>query len=280
MASNLFGVSQYQKTSQAWTGAPKKAETPKAPSLPTKGGNEIKTKEWKPIDNAGPLVPKSDKDYGMTIGEAELSDKAKDYYAKLKEKFHNADFILVSPDMKDEVKKNATAYGNANKMVVLIGADEVEKMATDENFRKKYEGIIAGAQTQLLNAKNSLSSAGANIKNFGMSVDSNGNVSFFATLKKSGEAQKARLEKKAAEKKAEKAAEKKKAEKEEKAEKLDKAKEKGETDDIDNEDFITIEAGSFEELLSKVQTFTYENAAGSVLTEAEKAIGQSIDFKG
>jgi hypothetical protein len=52
------------------------------------------------------------------------------------------------------------------------------------------------ASNQLENAKNSLASSGASIKNFGMSVNADGTTSFFATLEKSSAEQTKRLEKK------------------------------------------------------------------------------------
>lgn len=58
---------------------------------------------------------KSSKVSGKTIGEPKLSDKAKEYYEKLKKKFSTMDFILVSKDMKETAKANAGQYANANK---------------------------------------------------------------------------------------------------------------------------------------------------------------------
>ena len=55
------------------------------------------------------------------------------------------DFILVSADKKEEAQANAAQYANANHTVVLIDTDKIEKMAEDEAYRKKYEGIISGA---------------------------------------------------------------------------------------------------------------------------------------
>ena len=59
------------------------------------------------------------------------------------------DFILVSADQKEQAKAQAGSYANANKMVVLIDEEKIEKMAEDENYRKQYEGIIANAATGL-----------------------------------------------------------------------------------------------------------------------------------
>ena len=46
------------------------------------------------------------------------------------------DFILVGKEEKGAVARNAAAYGNANKPVVLIDEDKLERMATDDSFRK------------------------------------------------------------------------------------------------------------------------------------------------
>ena len=199
------------------------------------------------------------------------------------------EFIAVSKDMKAQVQANAAAYGNANKMVVLIDEEKLERMATDESFRKKYEGIIAMSQTKMAEAKNSLTSSGASVKNFGMSVDSNGKESFFATVEKSQDLQKKRIEKKAAEKKEQKAKEKKKAEKEAREERLQKAKDKKTDKTADEEDpqniddgkeYVTIEAKSMDELLSKVQKYSYSEALNRVFTDSERMVGGHVDFRG
>ena len=255
--------------------------------------SKVETKGFTPIDTKSSLVPRTT-EYGNTIGDVKLSDKAKDYYNQLK-------FIAVSKDMKAQVQANAAAYGNAKKMVVLIDEEKLERMATDESFRKKYEGIIAMSQTKMAEAKNSLTSSGASVKNFGMSVDSNGKESFFATVEKSQDLQKKRIEKKAAEKKEQKAREHKKAEKKERQERLEKLREKrAEKADSDNDEippeiekkihdkvvevygkeYVTIEADSADELLSKVQSYSYDSAANRVMTASERMVGGHVDFRG
>ena len=251
---------------------------------------KAETKSWSPIDTKSSLVPRVT-DYGMTIGNVELSDTAKSYLDKLKSKFHNMEFITVSKDMKAQVQQNAAAYGNANKMVVLIDDEKLERMATDENFRNKYEGIIASSQAKMLQAKMGLTSSGANIKNFGMSVDSNGKENFFATVGNSLDQQKKRIEKKAAEKKAEKAKEKKQAEKEAREERLQKAKDKkaefnksdsdkNVVDEAETEEYAMFETDSMDELISKVQTYSYNASSSKVMTDSERTVGTTIDFKG
>ena len=272
---------------------------------------KVETKAWSPIDPKSSLVPRTT-EYGNTIGDVQLSDKAKAYYDTLKSKFHNMEFIAVSKDMKGQVQQNAAAYGHAGKMVVLIDEEKIERMATDESYRKKYEGIIAGAQNKMAEAKKSLTSTGALIKNFGMSVDSDGKESFFATVEKSQALEKKRIEKKAAEKKELKAKEKKKAEKksqeeriqkrkdEKKAEENKKAEDKARENSPDQDEippeiekrihdkvaetygkeYVTIEADSMDDLLSKVQSYSYNNAANRVMTDAERAVGSHFDFRG
>lgn len=292
--SNLYGVSAYQQTSGAWnnktTGTKKEEKTSSAKTKDVVGkSSDVRTTEWKPIDTKGSLVPSVHNDYGTVIGNVELSDKAKEYYNKLKAKFHNMDFILVSKDMKSQVQANAAAYGNASKQVVLIDDAKIEQMATDESFRKKYEGIIAMSQLKLQEAKNSLTSSGASVKNFGMSVDSKGNTSFFATLEKSSETQAKILEKRQAKKKAEKAKEEKLAEKKAKEERIEEARaEKKETQEeadavenspIDDKEYIEIRANSMEALINKVSRYAYDNSSKQVMTEEEKQVGQSFDYR-
>ena len=292
--AGLYGISAYQQTSQVYSKSTvnndtKTQSTAKSDQTAVTKGTQAKveTKGWSPIDTSSSLVPRKT-EYGNTIGNVQLSEKAADYLDKLKSKFHNMEFITVSKDMKAQVQQNAAAYGNANKMVVLIDEEKLERMATDESFRKKYEGIIASSQSKMMQAKMGLSSSGSNVKNFGMSVDSNGKESFFATVGKSQDLQKKRIEKKAAEKKEQKIKEKKKAEKKAqedrinkaKDSKAEKAKDKDDMDIYEEEEFEIIEANSLDDLLSKVQTYSYNNAASRVMTDTERAVGTRVDFKG
>ena len=169
-------------------------------------------------ENVQQTTKKSAVTNGKTIGDPQLSEKAQKYYEQLKKKFSNMDFILVSEDQKEQAKSQASGYANASRMVVLIDEDKIERMAEDENYRAKYEQIIASSASGISQLKSSLSASGANVKGFGMQVNDNGTASYFAVLEKSSAAQKERIEKKAAEKKeakkaADRKAEAKKAEK-------------------------------------------------------------------
>ena len=158
-------------------------------------GNTYAAKETKQADEV--------KKYGVTgktIGQPKLSENAKKYYEELKSKYQNMDYILVSKDMKEMAKANAGSFANPHKMVVLIDEEKIERMATDEQYRKQYEGVIASAQNKLPELKQSLGNS-ANIKGFGMQVNDNGASSFFAVMDKSFKDQANRLEKQRADRK-------------------------------------------------------------------------------
>lgn len=296
MTANISNVSKYQQINQVW----KQNQTAKSSDSSNKNtGNvdgDVKVSEWQPVNSSSSLVPTVKDGYGTVVGDVKLSDSAQKYYSQLKSKFGNMDFILVSKDMKSQVEANASRYGNAAKPVVLIDDEKIERMANDESYRKKYEGLIAMAQVKLQDAKNSLVSSGANVKNFGLSVKEDGSMSFFATIEKANDAQTKRLEKKQEAKKAEKLKEKKKAAKEQREETLEKIRDKNkaakaeksdDSDDLnrevaeaDDKDYIEFRSNDIDALLNAVSKYVYDNSLNSVKTEAETMVGQNIDFKG
>ena len=339
ISGNAYGAAAYQQTSKWWNSGNKRGDAAKtaearrearegkvkeadakdtkdvskaaetAGTGQTEGvqtGNNVKTSIWSTKGASQVPVPSYSTDYGTVIGDVSLSKEAGDYYNKLKAKYGGMDFILVSKDQKAAVQANVSKYGNAKKPVVLIDDEKLERMATDKDFREKYEGIIAMAQNQLSSMKNELSSSGAAIKNFGMSVSEDGSTNFFAVMEKSSKQQAERIEKKreekaqakkeakkaevkkAAEKKAAEKAEKKRAEKREKEEKIkearaDKATSKDETVKIpgrDHRSYTEYNSSSIEDLISAVRSDAYAQSEGNVRTAAEKVVGQSIDFKG
>lgn len=259
--------------------------------------NNVKTSVWSNKGSYDVPVPSYSKDYGTVIGDVSLSKEASDYYNKLKSKFGDMEFVLVSKDQKAAVQANVSKYGNAKKPVVLIDDEKLERMAADKDFREKYEGIIAMAQNQLASMKNDLSSSGAAIKNFGMSVNSDGSTDYFAVMEKSNKAQAERIEKKREErikekkdakklehKKEVKKAQEKKAEakKEHKKAEEKKAEARKEQRKVEEKKAESIEfsSSSLEDLVSAVRSSAYTQSLGSVQTDAEKVVGQSIDFKG
>ena len=222
-------------------------------------------------------------DYGRTIGKPQLSEKAESYYKELKEKFGNLDFILVSKDQKENAKAMAGNFANPYRMVVLIDEEKIERMAADENFRAKYEGMIANAASGLKQLKAQVESSGQgdNVKGYGLVMNDNGTATFFAALKKTSEAQKARIEAKLEQNREEKKAEAKEAEKAAEEEKLKSGK-TGDRDDLEEVDDVTviITANGVEELMKKIDEYYQNDRMNSVRTEAELQVGQHIDFRG
>jgi hypothetical protein len=218
--------------------------------------------------------------YGKTVGKPQLSEAGAKYYEELKKKYSGMDFVLVSKDMKEVAKQNASSYGNANRMVVLIDEEKIERMATDENYRAKYEGLIAKAQSQMPQLKSVMSNQ-PGVKTIGMQVNDNGTASFFAVMSKSNQDMTEKLAAKRAEKKA---AEKAEAKKEAKKEQMEKLREghldKSDKVPDDEEDYVILQADSVEELVKKIENYNFSLRADSVQTPYEKSIGQSIDFKG
>ena len=152
-------------------------------------------------------------DYGKTVGNPQLSDKAAEYYKQLKSKYGDMEFILVSKDEVANAKQNAAQYARKDKPVVLIDEDKLERMATDESYRKKYEGIISQSKSQLSQMADKMGGV-PGIKGFGMQVNDDGTASFFAVAQKNNETMVKKLSEKRAAKKAQaKEAEKKAAKK-------------------------------------------------------------------
>ena len=217
---------------------------------------------------------------GKTIGNPTLSEKGQKYYEELKKKYSDMDFILVSEDMKMQAKAQAASYANPDKMVVLIDEDKVERMAEDEAYRNQYEGIISGARTQFSQMKSSLDQSSANVKTFGMQINDNGTASYFAVIDKSLTSQKERIARKAEEKKAaEKKAAKKEAEENAKEANVKKANAKSSDTVKEKEDTVMVTASSLEELLQKINDTVMADMSDNVQTEAEKMVGQHIDFR-
>ena len=235
---------------------------------------------------------KKSKVNGKTIGEPQLSEKGAKYYEQLKAKYGNYDFILVSKDQKENAEANAAQYASKNKTVVLIDEEKIEKMATDSEYRKKYENILSGAQSQIEQLAKSLGNT-AGVKGFGIKVNDNGASSFFAAVDKNAtanaKAQQERIEKKAAEKREAK----KNASKKENEERLERFRDKNRTEKADkadetdqedrifgDEDIEVVSANSMEELIKKIRDVAYASMSDNVMTDAELAVGGHIDFKG
>ena len=110
-----------------------------------------------------------------------LSKEAKDYLGKLKEMYPDYDFIIADYST-DEDASRLLSQGKG-EINVLITPDLLEKMATDEATRAKYEDIINGAAAQFDEINANLTEGGKElVKSLGITVNEDGTVNFFARL--------------------------------------------------------------------------------------------------
>ena len=162
--------------------------------------------EYKPAYSVS-ATDKADK--SKETSTVKLSTDAQKYLEQLKGKYRNVDFIVADFSSDEEAQKHlATGNGEYN---CVITPDTLEKMATDETERAKFEGIIDKAIGELPEIRKQLGDDSENVTKLGISVDSDGNVSYYAlikeSLKKNENVEKAK--EKAAEKKVEEAKRKK-----------------------------------------------------------------------
>ena len=125
--------------------------------------------------------------------EVNLSDRAKELLKELKKTYGDIDFIVASYN-SDEEADSYLANGT-KEFSVLIDPEELEKMASDDNVKKKNLGIIEEAREKLSDMKESLGDKKDDVKRLGVSIDKNGTVTYFADLEKMSEKQRERIEK-------------------------------------------------------------------------------------
>ena len=224
-----------------------------------------------------------------TYGDAKLSETALDYYKSLTKKYSNLNFVLVASDKKQEAEMMKGSFATGNGLTVLIDTDKIERMATDEKYAKQIESVLTNASSQLNTLKTSLES-NPNVKSYGMSINKDNRASFFATVDKQMKEQrekiKERREEKRAEAKAKEKADAKKEAKDKIAEdrkaKLDekygvgKKQEDSYYDYDSEEDTVTIEASSAEELLHKIEA--YEKYGTLDNKYYLNSLGKKIDY--
>ncbi len=184
---------------------------------------------------------------------AKLSKSAQKVLDELKKKYGNMDFMVADFEGDEEAKEILSR--GTKEFSVLLSTDELEKMADDESYKEKNMDRIDGAvkMSERINARFDVSDASnsAEVKNIGISFNSDGTTSYFAELEKSSEQQKERIEQSR-----EKRAEEKKA-----SEKKDSKK-------------VTIKASSEDELLEKMKQIDWSK----VKEEKAETSGSKFDY--
>ena len=169
----------------------------------------------------------------------ELSEAAKSLLEELKEKYGDTDFIIANYS-SDEEAEELMSHGN-KEFSVLIDPETLEKMAADKEVKEKYLGEIDSAKEKMTSMLKDLGKEGKKVESIGMTVKSDGTVSYFAKLREDSEARSKEIEKDIKERREEKKIKDKAAEKKKAQEKLQEKSTK------------TLSADSLEELLEKIK---------------------------
>ncbi|MCR4909291.1 MAG: DUF6033 family protein [Lachnospiraceae bacterium] len=258
-----FGAYQDQffKTAMKdFPGGPKGARVPGEKADGVKNQNTVK--------NEGDKLAVSSKKAAAETPE--LSEAAKSLLDELKQKYGNVDFMVANYSSDEEAQEILSR--GTKEYSVLIEPELLEKMAADEETKNKYVGIIEDSMAKIDEAREELTKAGeengGQVDRIGISISSDGTVSYFAELSKATAAQKERIEKNLEKKAEEKKEEEKKAEEKAAEEKLKgpKGSRPGERPEYEPVKTTTVKANSLEDLMKQVQSVSwdkigYSNAA-------------------
>ena len=174
--------------------------------------------------------------------EEQLSTKAKSFLENLRKKYGDYDFI-VSNDMD-----TSKTVGSTKDYSVMFTAEELEKMADDEDYAAKTMEQVGSAVDMLKNLSEKDLGEGVKFSQLSVSFDNEGNMKLFAQLEQLSTEQQERLE----------ATKEKRAEEQKADEETTKTKARDAKEDDANK-FTSIlfksadvEASSEEELLAKI----------------------------
>ena len=189
--------------------------------------------------------------------KVQLSNKAKKLLEQLKKNYKNMDFIVADYESDEEAASYLSR--GTKEYSVLIDPETLEEMASDEDAKAKYTGILEDAVGQLKDMESQLGDKKEDVAHLGISIGKDGQVSYFADLEKAGERQKEFVERTRESKKEERAAQAKKADEKAAAERTKRTR---------------VEADSVEELLDKIKAVDWDQ----VKPEVKPVSGSRFDF--
>ncbi|MCM1256811.1 MAG: DUF6033 family protein [Roseburia sp.] len=193
-----------------------------------------------------------------------LSDNAKALLAELRRRYGNMDFMVASFDSDEEAQEYLSR--GTKEYSVLIDPEELEKMATDSDYKEKNLSIIEESTGKLNEIKDQLGDKKDEVVNLGVSIGKDGTVSYFAELQKMSDKQKEHIEKTKEAKKEEDA--KTAREQAKKAEKEWMEKPYGKR--------TMVKANSVEELLEKIQNVNWDKVKDEQTTGTGSHFNYSI----
>ena len=130
---------------------------------------------------------KTDETKKTNSNSVQLSDKAKALLQELKKTYNNAD-IYVAEYETDEEAAEYLSRGSKD-FSVLIDPEELERMAADDEVKKKNLNLLDESLGKLSEMKEELKETGREdeVVTLGVNIGKDGQVSYFAELEKSGE---------------------------------------------------------------------------------------------
>lgn len=256
--SFINGLSTYQNMAQNQV-RNQKTGSSKTNKTDTKGNQANKTKQ------AGRAT---------VADNVKLSDKAKALLEELKAKYTDMDFMVASYS-SDEEAQQYLSQGN-KAFSVLIDPEDLEAMANDDEVKTKTLSLLDDARQNLTNLQSQLEENGeTNVKSLGVTINTDGKVSYFADLEKMSQNQKDRIEKIKENKAEEKAAADKKAAKQQREEWIDAAKaDRFHTNLPQIDKHTTVQAESIEELLDKIRNVNWDE----IPEEKTAPVGRRFDL--
>lgn len=192
----------------------------------------------------------------------QLSSQAKKLLDELKKKYSNMDFIVA--DYENDEEAASYLSRGTKEFSVLIDPETLEEMASDEEAKAKYTGILEDSVGQLKDMADKLGDKKDEVTHLGVSIGKDGSTSYFADLEKMGERQKEWIEKSRENRKEEKAAKEKTAQ-EKKAQELASHEKTQRT---------RVQADSVDELLEKINAVDWSQ----VKAEEKPGEGGRFDF--
>ena len=258
--NNINAYHAYQSTLPATSAASTKS------SRSASAAKDTQTVEKKPQTTKSTETEKT----GQTSSPV-LSDKAKALLQELKKNYGNMDFI-VADYSSDEEAQSYLSRG-IKEYTVLIDPTELERMAEDDEVKTKNLALLDEAVGNLDALKEQLkdSENEDSVVHLGVTIGSDGSVSYFADLEKIGERQKEFVDKIREKKQAEKDTAEKNA-----SEKTASDKNTDTSAAYEKVRKTTVTASSIEELLDKINHVDWDQIPEETLLP--QTTGSRFDF--
>lgn len=198
-------------------------------------------------------------------GKVTLSDEAKELLKELKKKYGNMDFIVADYGTDEEAERYLSR--GTGEYSVLLTPDELEKMASDGEYKNQNLQVLDGALSELAKLKEQLGGREEEVSRIGIAIGENGELSYFAELEKVSEKQRERIEQKRGERREE-------ADEQKASAKADETARRRADGGRERVRHTIVRADSTEELLKQIEQVDWN----AVKAQEEPPVGRRFDF--